>query len=168
MLRKCHFNKWATSKLYVPRAPICALAYSNGIDTLVNTTNTLLPEDLEEQCPRRRCLRARCNLFMASNFSGFHTSRKSYERWIRLKLQNELVCLTRLTHSSISLCNTTTHASEKAGRGWVHTHGRRSRLNFRCGEQKHTTFRRSFDPCLKRKEIRGGRPSRYPRYTPMG
>jgi hypothetical protein len=92
---------------------------------------------------------------MASNFCGFHTGRKSWGKketnWTLAK-KVTLTRLARPTHSSICLCDTAPHAAEKTARGWAHSHGRGGRLNLRRGEEKHTTFRRSFDPRLDRNQ----------------
>lgn len=60
--------------------------------------------------------------------------------------------MARLTHSSISLCDTAPHAAEEAANSWAHSHARRGRLNLRRGEEKHTALRRSLDPRLNRNQ----------------
>ena len=53
-----------------------------------------------------------------------------------------------LTHSSISLNNTTTHTTEKTCNGGVDTHSDRSSFDLGGGEEEDGTLRRRLNPGL--------------------
>lgn len=139
------------SELIVPRAPVGALSDSDSVDTLVDTSETLLAVDLSKESPRRGRLDAGSRDLVTRDLGRLHTRRETCGASSAVAPRGG----PRITHTHRGVClgDSAGHTTQQSGNSRVDAHAKRLLLDLGRGEDEDGTLGGCFDPCLGRHQL---------------